>query len=71
MAARLGLDPRVWQLCRGVSKEGKKTEYFHSIISKISFHTLPTDEHNIKHSDEELKCAVPTENVNDLNRYFP
>jgi hypothetical protein len=64
MATRLGLDPRVWQLCEGINKEKKRTVYFHNIISKISFHTLPPDEYNKKYSDEELECAVPTENGN-------
>jgi hypothetical protein len=49
MAARLGLDPRVWQLCEGINKEKKRTLCFqHSVISKTSFHALPPDEHNEK-----------------------
>ena len=72
MAAALGLDPKVWQLCTGVSKEGKKNTLFHNVISKISFYTLPPDEYGKKYSEEEeLKCSLPKDNVNGLNRYFP
>ena len=71
MAARLGLDTRVWQLCHGVNKKGKKTGvYFHNVISNKSFYTLPPDEYNKTYSDEELKCFVPND-ANGLNRYFP
>jgi hypothetical protein len=51
MAAKLGLDPRVWQLCAGINKEKKRTVCFHNIVTKMSFHTLPPDEHNKQCSD--------------------
>jgi hypothetical protein len=40
MAAKLGLDPRVWQLCAGINKEKKRTVYFHNIVTKISFQKI-------------------------------
>jgi hypothetical protein len=72
MAASLGLDPRVWQLC-SVKKKGEKTSshYFHNVISKKSFYTLPPDEYDKTYSEEELKCCVPNVNGNGLKRYFP
>jgi hypothetical protein len=70
MAARLGLDPRVWQLCVGVNKKGEKTAFFHNLISKKSFYTLPPDEFKKIYSNEELKCSVPND-ANGLKRYFP
>jgi hypothetical protein len=48
-----------------------KTVYFYNIISNKSFYALPPDEYNKTYSDEELKCAVPKENGNGLNKYFP
>jgi hypothetical protein len=71
MAARLGLDTRVWQLCKGVNNLGLKSVYFYNIISNKSFYALPPDEYNKMYSDEELKCVVPKENGNGLNKYFP
>jgi hypothetical protein len=70
MAARLGLDSRVWQLCQGVNKKGEKTTFFQNLISKKSFTILPPDEFDKTYSDEELKCSVPN-HANGLNRYFP
>jgi hypothetical protein len=70
MAARLGLDPRVWQLCTGINKGSEKTTYFYNVISNKSFYTLPPDEYGKTYSYEELKCSVP-HNSNGLSRYFP
>jgi hypothetical protein len=70
MAARLGLDARVWQLYKGVNNLGLKSVYFCNIISNKSFYTLPPDEYNKTYSDEELKCTVPKENGNGMNKYF-
>jgi hypothetical protein len=53
MAARLGLDPKVWQLCEGINKEKKRFVYFHNIISKISFHALPPDEYNFPSAQQK------------------
>jgi hypothetical protein len=73
MAARLGLDTRVWQLCKGVNNLGLKSVYFYNIISNKSFYTLPPYEYNKTYSNKELKCAVPKENGNGngINKCFP
>jgi hypothetical protein len=68
--ASLGLDPRAWQACTGISKDKKKTTYFHNLITRKSFYALPPDEHHKICSDEELKCSVPPDNVNGLNAHF-
>jgi hypothetical protein len=70
MADKLGLDPRVWQLCTGVNKGSVKTTYFYNDISHKSFYALPPDEFGKTYSDKELKCSVPN-NLNGLKRYFP
>ena len=63
MAARLGLDDRVWQLCQGVNKKHEKTTYFHNVITNKSFYTLPPDEFDRTYSDEELQRSVPKEHT--------
>jgi hypothetical protein len=68
--ASLGLDPRAWQACTGISKDKKKTACFHNLMTRESFYALPPDECHKTHSDEELKCSVPPDNVNGLNAHF-
>jgi hypothetical protein len=52
MAAKLGLDSRVWQLCAGINKEKKRTVCFHNVITLFLAHNV--QQSGIVANDREL-----------------